>query len=159
MWFDLPATPVTEEIKRDLILLKNRKYLGPKSFFKGNDSKKLPTYFHVRAGAFSAAFRVLMSACVDQIGTVVSGPTDKASELTRRERKEHMMDELVGDGEFTVRVSSVACLRCALMRSLACAQSYARRKFLEIQHQKASGGRKQYKDQRKRRLQGQNKKH
>lgn len=47
-WFDLPATPMTPEIKQDLILIKNRQFLGPKSFYKGNDSKKLPKFFQVR---------------------------------------------------------------------------------------------------------------
>lgn len=36
------------------------------------------------------------------MGTVVAGPTDKAYSLTRKERKEHMVDELLADTTFSV---------------------------------------------------------
>ena len=46
-WYNLPATEVTEEIKRDLEVLKMRDALDPKRFYKKNASKELPKYFQV----------------------------------------------------------------------------------------------------------------
>jgi len=83
-WFDLPATEMTPEVKQDLILLKNRKYLGPKTFYKSNDSKRLPKFF--------------------QMGTVVAGVGEQRKALTRRERKQHFLEEILDDSKFTVRV-------------------------------------------------------
>ncbi len=55
-WFDLPATQITDEVKRDLRLLHLRAALDPKRFYKGFDQSKFPKYF--------------------QLGTVVEGAAD-----------------------------------------------------------------------------------
>ncbi len=47
-WFDLPATPITPELKKDLRLLQMRGALDTKRFYKSNDLKSLPKYFQVR---------------------------------------------------------------------------------------------------------------
>lgn len=55
-WFDLPAQQITDEVKRDLRLLRLRGTLDPKRFYKSFDQTKFPKYF--------------------QVGTVVEGPAD-----------------------------------------------------------------------------------
>lgn len=46
-WFDLPATELTEELKQDFRLLRNRAYLDPKHFYKREREHKFPKYFHI----------------------------------------------------------------------------------------------------------------
>ncbi|CAG8543208.1 19793_t:CDS:2 [Dentiscutata erythropus] len=66
-----------------------------------------------------------------QIGTVIEGPTEfYSSRLSRKERKKTIVDELMADEE---------------------AKKYYKRKFLEIQKTKQSGGKKHYKQLRKKR--------
>lgn len=80
-WFNLPATEMTDEIKRDLEVIQMRSVLDPKHFYKKNDIKALPKYFH--------------------IGKVVDSPTDFYSgRLTKKERKRTIVDELMADAEF-----------------------------------------------------------
>ena len=55
-WFELPATQITDEVKRDLRLLHLRSALDPKRFYKGFDQTKFPKYF--------------------QLGTVVEGAAE-----------------------------------------------------------------------------------
>ena len=55
-WFNLPATQITDEVKRDLRLLRLRGVMDPKRFYKSADHTKFPKYF--------------------QFGTVVEGPTE-----------------------------------------------------------------------------------
>ena len=55
-WFNLPATQITDEVKRDLRLLRLRGVMDPKRFYKSADHTKFPEYF--------------------QFGTVVEGPTE-----------------------------------------------------------------------------------
>ncbi|CAG8567649.1 5871_t:CDS:2 [Paraglomus occultum] len=60
-----------------------------------------------------------------QIGTIIDGPADPPSNrLTRKEKKRSVVDQLLADEE---------------------AKTYYRRKFLEIQEAKQSGGKKFYK--------------
>jgi len=47
-WFDLPAPKVTDELKRDLRLLRLRGAYDPKRFYKSFDNSKFPKYFAVR---------------------------------------------------------------------------------------------------------------
>ncbi len=54
-WFDMPATEVTPEVKRELQLLKMRHVLDPTRFFRSNDSDALPKYFQVGKVVSSAA--------------------------------------------------------------------------------------------------------
>ncbi|KAJ3052703.1 hypothetical protein HK097_005828 [Rhizophlyctis rosea] len=77
-WFDLPAPEMTEEVKRDLHILQSRGVLDPKRHYKKDTTKGLPKFF--------------------QIGTIVEGAADFYSgRLTRKERKEHIIDELMAD--------------------------------------------------------------
>nr|CAG4652269.1 EOG090X0GO7 [Triops cancriformis] len=80
-WYDLPATEMTEERKRDLEILQMRSVLDTKQFYKKNDLKVLPKYF--------------------QIGKVVDSPVDfYASRIPRKERKRTLVDELMADAKF-----------------------------------------------------------
>jgi hypothetical protein len=47
-WYELPATKITDEVKRDLRLLKLRGVYDPKRFYKSFDDSKFPKYFQVR---------------------------------------------------------------------------------------------------------------
>ncbi|KAL7748347.1 dTDP-fucopyranose mutase [Sorochytrium milnesiophthora] len=79
-WFDLPATPITPEIKRDLLLLRARSALDPKRHYKKDKlyEKELPKYF--------------------QIGTIVEAPHEFYSgRMTNKERKQTLVDELLAD--------------------------------------------------------------
>jgi hypothetical protein len=81
-WYGLPATEITEEVKRDLEIVQMRSVLDPKRFYKKNDMKVLPKYF--------------------QIGKVLDAPLDYYSNrLTKKERKNTLVDELIADAEFT----------------------------------------------------------
>lgn len=46
-WFDMPATELTEERRRDLEVLQLRDSLDPKRHYKSNDREGLPKYFQV----------------------------------------------------------------------------------------------------------------
>lgn len=46
-WFGLPRAKMTPELEKELLAIKLRGNVDPKRFYKGQDSKKLPTHFHV----------------------------------------------------------------------------------------------------------------
>jgi len=46
-WFGLPRAKITPELEKELLAIKLRGNIDPKRFYKGTDSKKLPTHFHV----------------------------------------------------------------------------------------------------------------
>ena len=80
-WFNLPATELTEEVKRDLKVIQMRSALDPKHFYKRNDMQGLPKYF--------------------QIGKVMDSPLEYYNgRLTNKERKRTIVDELMADAEF-----------------------------------------------------------
>lgn len=81
-WFDMHAPQINPEIRHDLEILKMRSVLNPKQFYKKNDMKALPKYFHV--------------------GKIIDSPMDfYSSRLTRKERKKTIVDEFITDAEFT----------------------------------------------------------
>lgn len=80
-WFNLPATEITEEVKRDLEVLQMRSVLDPKHFYKKNDLKVLPKYF--------------------QVGKVMDSHMEfYNNRLTKKQRKGTLVDELLADAEF-----------------------------------------------------------
>lgn len=100
----MPKTEITPEIKRDLQVIRLRNVLDRKRHYKKSDSKD-PTYF--------------------QVGTVIEGPTEFfSSRLTKRERKQTIVDELLADDE---------------------ARGYYKRRFLDVQSRTQSGGKKHFK--------------
>ncbi|KAI6196753.1 hypothetical protein M3Y94_01146100 [Aphelenchoides besseyi] len=80
-WFDMPATEITDENRRDLELLQMRKSIDPKAQYRRNDLNVLPKYF--------------------QQGKVVDNSADYySSRIPQRERKQTMVDELMNDYAF-----------------------------------------------------------
>lgn len=80
-WFNLPATEMTDEIRHDLEIIQMRSVLDPKHFYKKNDMKVLPKYFHM--------------------GKVVDTPLDYYNgRLTKKERKRTIVEELMADAQF-----------------------------------------------------------
>lgn len=48
-WFDMPATPMTPELKRELDAMRLRNSLDPKKFMKGGaKNEKIGEFFQVR---------------------------------------------------------------------------------------------------------------
>ncbi|WBW71080.1 rRNA processing protein Fcf2 [Schizosaccharomyces osmophilus] len=79
-WFDMPATELTDSVKRDIQLLKMRNVLDPKRHYRRENAKQMPKYF--------------------QTGTVIEGPQDYFSgRITNRERQSTITDELVHSTE------------------------------------------------------------
>ncbi|EPS45686.1 hypothetical protein H072_322 [Dactylellina haptotyla CBS 200.50] len=78
-WYNMPATEVTPQIKRDLQMIKLRNVLDPHKHFKGDDWKgKLPKYF--------------------QMGTLIEGPTEfYSARLNNKERKKSIVDEIMSN--------------------------------------------------------------
>lgn len=77
----MPATELTDEVKRDLELIQMRSVLDPKHFYKKNDLKALPKYF--------------------QVGKVLASPLDHYAERgTRTSKKKTIVDELMADAQF-----------------------------------------------------------
>jgi Fcf2 pre-rRNA processing len=75
-WFGMTPTAMTEEVKTDLAVIRNRTYLDPKRFYKSADK-------HHK---------------VVQIGTVVEGPTEYfSSRLTKKQRRSNFTDEIMAD--------------------------------------------------------------
>ncbi|CAI5442802.1 unnamed protein product [Caenorhabditis angaria] len=83
-WFNMPATELTEENKRDLEMLQMRNVLDPLAHYKRNDRGVLPKYF--------------------QVGKVVDAPEDYySSRMLKKERKKTMVDELLYNEESLVK--------------------------------------------------------
>ena len=75
-WFGMIPTPLTEEVKRDLTVIRNRNYLDPKRFYKSSD----------KASPFV------------QVGTVVEGTGEYfSSRLTNKQRRSNLTEELMAD--------------------------------------------------------------
>jgi len=80
-WYNLPKTELTDEVKRDLQVLKMRKVLNTKQHYKREDSKAIPKFF--------------------QMGTIIEGSHEYySSRISKKERKRTMVDELLADSEF-----------------------------------------------------------
>mmetsp|Transcript_8451 Transcript_8451/g.14342 ORF Transcript_8451/g.14342 Transcript_8451/m.14342 type:complete len:225 (+) Transcript_8451:94-768(+) len=79
-WFDIEPATMTDDLKRDIKIIQMRNYLDSKRFYKNPD----------RTG------KVL------HVGTVVGGFADsKSSRLTRKERKQSILDEVLADKKIT----------------------------------------------------------
>lgn len=80
-WFDMKAPEMTDEAKMNLEMLKMRKALDPKRFYKNNDMKGLPKFF--------------------QFGKVVESAADfYHSRVPKKKRKANLVQELLADAEF-----------------------------------------------------------
>lgn len=79
-WFALPKVEMTDEIKRDLLVIKNRKYLDPKRFYKG-EKWEIPENF--------------------QMGEIVEGVGEYAGRIKRKNRGKTLVDELLKNENHT----------------------------------------------------------
>jgi hypothetical protein len=76
-WFHMNPTPMTNQLKTDLSLIRNRNYLDPKKFYKSADS---------------------FDGKILQVGTVIEGSTEYySSRMTRKERRMNITEELMAD--------------------------------------------------------------
>lgn len=75
-WFNMKPSIMTDDIKRDILLIKNRQYLDPKHFYKSSDT----------------------ISNIIQVGTVIEGSTEYySSRLTNKQRKSNLTDEIMSD--------------------------------------------------------------
>jgi hypothetical protein len=75
-WFGMTPTPMTEELKTDLAVIRNRGYLDPKRFYKSADK-------HHK---------------IVQVGTVIEGPSEYySSRLTKKQRRSNITEEIMAD--------------------------------------------------------------
>ena len=75
-WFGMRATPLTEQVKQDLKLIRNRNYLDPKRFYKSAD----------------------VGTTIHQVGTVIEGAAEYySSRLTKKQRKSTLVEEVMAD--------------------------------------------------------------
>lgn len=85
MWFDLPRTELTPELKRDLQLIKMRSVLDPHRQYKKENGK-------MEAPEFS------------QVGTIVEGPTEFfTGRLDNKQRKRTFVEEVLAGEQETKR--------------------------------------------------------
>ncbi len=78
-WFDMAAPEMTDELKQDLQVLRSRRHLDPRRFYKGKEETKLGKFFAV--------------------GTVVEGAMDgPQARLTKAQRRSGMLAEVQADG-------------------------------------------------------------
>jgi len=78
-WFCMVPTPMTDELKTDLSILKNRNYLDPKRFYKKADR--------------SSGSKLMMG-----VGTVIEGAAEfYSSRLAKKERRTNLTEEIMAD--------------------------------------------------------------
>ena len=77
-WFGMRPSPMTNEVKNDLALIRNRNYLDPKRFYKSAD---------VQSGKHKNMV---------QVGTVIEGAFS-SSRLTKKQRRSNLTDEVLAD--------------------------------------------------------------
>lgn len=139
-WFNLPSSEMTEDLKMDLRALKMRGALDPKRFYKvcaHTLQPRPPCAHHSRASHFVGC--CLYQATEKrsgflQVGTVVEGATEYfSSRLTKKERKQNIVDELMHDEKV---------------------RTYAKKKFSEIQDSRSRKKRFGMSTKRKRVLSG-----
>ncbi|KAI0405338.1 Fcf2-domain-containing protein [Xylaria palmicola] len=86
-WFNLPATDLTPELRRDLQLLKMRDVLDPKRHYKKDNTRAIPQF--------------------SQVGTVMPGPTDYFSaRMTKKDRKRTLLQDVLETEDTTRRFKS-----------------------------------------------------
>ena len=77
-WFNMTPTPMSDQLKTDLSIIRNRNYLDPKKFYKSADSFK---------------------GKVLQVGTVIEGSAEYySSRLVKRDRRQNITEEIMADG-------------------------------------------------------------
>lgn len=76
-WFGMAPTAMTDQLKTDLSIIRNRNYLDPKKFYKSADR---------------------FDGKVLQVGTVIEGSTEfYSSRLAKRDRRQNLTEEVMAD--------------------------------------------------------------
>ena len=77
-WFGMVPTPMTDELKTDLALIRNRAYLDPKRFYKSADKAR--------------------DSNMVQLGTVIEGAAEfYSSRLSKKHRRTNLTEEILAD--------------------------------------------------------------
>lgn len=75
-WFNMQPTPMSDELKADLSVIRNRSYLDPKRFYKSSEKYNK----------------------VVQVGTVIEGASEfYSSRLTKKQRRSNITEEILAD--------------------------------------------------------------
>lgn len=78
-WFNMREQELTDEIKRDMMIIKHRSALDPKRHYK-KDKWDIPKYFHM--------------------GTIIEGNTEfYAARMTKKQRGKNLVDEVLHDDD------------------------------------------------------------
>ena len=81
-WFKMPAPELTDEIKRDLAIIRNRSVLDPKRHYKkDNTLEKIPKFFGV--------------------GTIIGSHADYYSRIPKKQQGASIIGELMADTQRT----------------------------------------------------------
>ncbi|KAL7541163.1 hypothetical protein ACHAXR_013151 [Thalassiosira sp. AJA248-18] len=76
-WFGMNPTPMTDQLKTDLSMIRNRNYLDPKKFYKSADK---------------------FDGKILQVGTVIEGSAEfYSSRLAKRDRRHNLTEEIMAD--------------------------------------------------------------
>ena len=111
-WGHMTAPEMTQEVKRELLVVKMRGALDPKKFYRSSDHKKgLPKYFQVREPRQLLRSHPLHDAPPEhavcpthQLGTVIDG--GESGQVTKKQRKLSMLNEMMGDEKIKRRAKS-----------------------------------------------------
>ena len=75
-WFNMQPMQMTDELKTDLAVVRNRTYLDPKKFYKSADKNH----------------------SIIQVGTVIEGAAEYySSRLTKKQRRSNITEEFLAD--------------------------------------------------------------
>jgi hypothetical protein len=75
-WFGMAPSAMTDELKTDLAVIRNRTYLDPKRFYKSSDTNQK----------------------IVQVGTVIEGSSEFFSaRLTKKQRRSNLTEEIMAD--------------------------------------------------------------
>lgn len=76
-WFGMAPAALTDDVKADLAILRNRTYLDPKRFYKKAD---------------------IVDPTMVQVGTVIEGSEEYySSRLTKKQRRQNLAEEIMAD--------------------------------------------------------------
>lgn len=78
-WFGMAPAALTDDVKADIAIIRNRTYLDPKRFYKKAD---------------------IMDPKMVQVGTVIEGSEEYySSRLTKKQRRQNLAEEIMADAD------------------------------------------------------------
>jgi len=120
-WYDMPRLEETDEIKKDLEILKLRGTLDPARHFRKSDRKRAnPKYFHV--------------------GTIVETAADFYSgRLPKKDRKQTLVEELMADAKIKQRLKKKLAKREAITKKIMLRKKNMLKKKKQQKDEKVKG--------------------